>query len=222
MAVCWLGCITGDSAALPAGSGVVVHRGGNEYLVTALHVGEDCNFSPVIRRRGQWQVPSLEFVVRDEDTDIAIFRNVGTSRLSSLTPEYGLAHSIIGTVGRAVGFPTTGKPEEDTKYIVEMDGIPIPICAPICSYANMPLDHPQVSVAAGYINRGFSGGAVLFPTNDDWKIVGIITHRLSVPAYGVRADKDGKPVDRDERILIQEPSGLFRYTNFCVVEQLID
>ena len=222
LAVLWLGHSHDGKTALPVGSGVVVHRDDDEYLVTALHVAKGCNFSPLIRRNGGWRVPSLEFVAMDKDIDIAVFKSLGNVRLSRLTPRYGLSNALIGTMGRAMGFPTTGKPEQDTEYIVEISEDPIPICALICSYANVSKDFPATSVAAGYINRGFSGGAVLFPTKNDWTIAGIITDRLSVPAGAVRIDKDGKPLNADERIYTQEPSGLIRYTNFHKVEQLID
>ena len=44
----------------------------------------------------------------------------------------------------------------------------------------------------------------MFPTETNWTIVGIITHRLSVLARGVRIDEDGN-TNADEQIYIQEP-----------------
>ena len=53
--VLWLGEPSG-SGGLPIGSGVVVHVGGVEYLMTAHHVVEDCNFNPLVRYSRRWRV----------------------------------------------------------------------------------------------------------------------------------------------------------------------
>ena len=49
----WLGT-TGRDDAVPVGSGVIVFLNDNEYLVTAMHVAEVCEFRPLVRFRGQW------------------------------------------------------------------------------------------------------------------------------------------------------------------------
>lgn len=42
------------------GSGVVVHRGEHEFLVTALHVARQCRRQPLIRRGQRWNRVELE------------------------------------------------------------------------------------------------------------------------------------------------------------------
>lgn len=218
--VAWLGHVNQKGETLPAGSGVCIHREGREYIATALHVAEACGFDPLVRRNQQWMRMELDCIATDDSADVAVFKNtrgVAPEESGPNLPRYGRSGILFGTVGRAMGFPTTGKPDEDTRYIAEMDGVPVPVCALVCSYSSVSPDLPSSSIAAGYINQGFSGGAILFPTSDNyWSIAGVITHRLGVWSMTTPLSKTSDPS------LVSEPSGLIRYANWSVVEALIE
>ena len=61
----WLGC-NESNTAVPMGSGVVVNINDNQYLVTALHVIENCNLSPLIRFNGRWNSMDWRTVAVDK------------------------------------------------------------------------------------------------------------------------------------------------------------
>ena len=163
--VVWLGRVNQNGETLPAGSGVCVHREGREYIATALHVAELCGFDPLVRRNQRWMRMELECIASDDSADIAVFMNtrgVAPEEDRPNMPRYGSRGILFGTVGRAMGFPTTGNIHEDTRFIAEMDGVPVPVCALVCSYSSVSPELPSSSIAAGYINRGFSGGRYCF------------------------------------------------------------
>ena len=210
--VIWLGGDGGNGEILPAGSGVCIHLEGCEYIVTALHVAKDCWFDPLVRRGQRWRRMELKCIAKDDSADIAVFKNTRgeapRNENEPNMPRYGGRGILFGAAGRAMGFPTTGDLHEDTLYIAEMDGVPVPVCALVCSYSSVSPESTSSSIAAGYINKGFSGGAILFPTNDNyWTIAGVITHRLGVVST---------PGDTEE------PSGLIQYTKWSWVEGLIN
>ena len=67
----WLGHQKSDTC-FPAGSGVVANLNNNQYLVTALHVAEDCDFRPLVRFNDQWNSMDWRTVAIGRSYDIAI------------------------------------------------------------------------------------------------------------------------------------------------------
>ena len=222
-AVLWLACRTGEGLGRPIGSGVVIHHKGHEYLATALHVAEPCAFNPLVRRNGKWRTTAWERVVTDEATDIAVLRTSEEHvQLSSLTPSYGAGvGTLYGSIGRALGFPAlsaevTG-PEMAERMIQELDdGHPLPV--PVVVTASFAFNRDTL-YTGGYVNSGFSGGAIVYPTDvkqkHRWSIVGIVTERGGVPKRTGIAE-DGK------HVVIMEPTGMVKFTRMESVLELID
>lgn len=222
-AVLWLGYRKADGDGAPMGSGVVIHHQGKEYLATALHVSQGCNFQPLVRRRGQWLSASWETIGTDARADVAVLRTP-TMELSNLTPTYGYPGVIIGAVGRAMGFPVLGDPEE-MSHITEMDGLPVPLTVLISSYSQLTSGAGiRVHYTGGYVNAGFSGGAMLLPTTvgSGWSIGGIITHREGLPRNVHRKDANTGRFAKDEGLVVAEPSGLIRFAGIGIATNLIE
>ena len=212
-AVLWLGKVRDDSTAVPVGSGVVVHHRGNEYLATACHVAKECDFNPLIRRMNEWKRIQWDLVVADEHRDVAVLKSAAS--LTPLTPAYGDANTRYGSLGRAMGFPTL-----DNRYLEtvsefgDIDGHPLPITA-VVSATMAPRDG-DFQFAGGYVNSGFSGGAIVFPTEDSsWTIVGVITERGAVLRPIGTAEK-GRP------LYTLEPTGVVKFVRMKTVLELID
>lgn len=222
-AVLWLGYRKADGDVAPIGSGVVIHHQGREYLATALHVAQGCNFQPLVRRNGQWLSTSWETIGWDATADVAVLRTP-TLELSNLTPTYGYAGVLIGAVGRAMGFPALGNPEE-VSHITEMDGLPVPLTVLISSYAQLTNGADMsIHYTGGYVNSGFSGGAMLLPTTvgSGWSIGGIITHREGVLKNVYSKDANTGRFVKDEGLVIAEPSGLIRFAGIGIATSLIE
>ena len=222
-AVLWLGCQTGEGLGRPIGSGVVIHHEGHEYLATALHVAVPCAFNPLVRRNGKWRTITWERVVTDEALDIAVLRTSQEHvQLSSLTPSYGAkAGTSYGSIGRALGFPALSaefiEPGMAERMIQELDGghpIPVPVVVTVSFVFNR-----DTMYTGGYVNSGFSGGAIVYPTagkqKHRWSIAGIITERGGVlKSTGI--DEGGK------HVVIMEPTGMVKFTRMESVLALID
>lgn len=205
--------------AIPLGSGVVVHHLDDEYLATALHVAQRCNFQPLIRQDSQWRSAEWETMGKNARADIAVLKT-STARLSSLTPRYGAANVLLGAVGRAMGFPSIPNPNE-TGHIEEVQGIPVPLTTLVSAYLR-PGGRSGIHYAGGYVNAGFSGGAMLLPTGEGWTIAGIITHRGTVSRNIFRMNPETGEYKEDKELAYSEPSGLVRFADFGVVIDLIE
>ena len=219
-AVLWLGTPINEGATMPVGTGVVVHWNGEEYLATALHVAKECRFQPHIRRAGHWWSPQWTTVGIDQTTDLAVLKTA-MAKLSNLTPRYGTEGVILGAIGRAMGFPAFGS-ARDIDHIAEIEGHPVPLTVLVSAYLNLPDDPARpIHFTGGYINAGFSGGAMVFPANDGWTIAGIITHRAGLwrPVFR-RKEETGEYIE-DPALFVSEPSGMIRFTDFSEVERLI-
>lgn len=215
-AVLWLGCMNNSNEVIPLGSGVVIHYRGNEYLATAHHVAEPCKFNPFVRRKGKWRSIAWQVLIADEDLDIAVLKT--QAKLSNLTPVYGSAHTVYGSIGQAMGFPTLDtRLAGSTAMIHEMDGHPLPITVVVS--ASIVLEG-AFQYAGGYVNSGFSGGAVVYPTNAKgkygWSIVGIITERGGVWKQTGFDKESNKPV------FVSEPTGMVKFVRMKTVFELID
>ena len=221
LAVQWLGCVTNKGSTVPAGSGVVVHHQGGEYLATALHVARVCGFQPLVRRNSQWSSTQWETVGIDESADVAVLKT-NKAKLSGLTPRYGFAHVLIGAVGRAMGFPALSDPME-ISYIGEIHSVPLPLTTLVSAYFRPGTDAGAgIHYVGGYINAGFSGGAMLLPTSEGWSIGGIITHREGVLRNVYHKNPGTGQLEKDEELVIGEPSGLIRFAGIGIVTDLIE
>ena len=217
-ATLWLGKTHYDAAPSPIGSGVVVHHREREFLATALHVARQCEFQPVVKRNGSWWRVQWSVVGIDEVADIAVLETK-PSKLSNLTPEYGHVGITLGAIGRAMGFPALSDPRE-VDHIGELEGHPIPLTVLVSSYLSFREgQETSVHYLGGYVNAGFSGGPVLLPSDNGWKIAGIITHREAVIKSMYRTNEE---TSKTERILYGEPSGLIRFADIRVAIALID
>ena len=207
LSVFWLGHITDNGDANPIGSGVAIKHDGVEYLATALHVAKDCNFNPLIRRQRKWQAAKWETIGADESVDIAVLKTY-PNKLIRLQPRYGTGNVIIGGIGRAMGFPNINDPNELDRYAETPEGHPVPMAVLVSSYVT-PRDDGiyGTNYTGGYINAGFSGGAMLFPTGDSWTIAGIITKK----GYTYTKGYPGL-----------EHSGLIGYCDIDIVKKLIE
>ena len=221
-AILWLGGTSRSGDDVPIGSGVVVHHKDQEYLATALHVARSCAFQPFIRRSGLWNRPSWETVGTNEDADVAVLKT-SSGTLSGLTPQYGFSHVYIGAIGRAMGFPAITDPTE-ISHIGEMAGLPIPLTALVASYFRPQQGtESDIHYAGGYINGGFSGGAMLFPTSSGWSIAGIITHREGFSRQTIlRRNVATGIYEPDDNFVVNEPSGLIRFAGFGTITNLIE
>lgn len=212
-AVLWLAEVRDDSTVVPAGSGVVVHHRGHEYLATAYHVAKVCDFDPLIRRMNEWQRSRWDLIVADEQRDLAVLRT--TAPLAPLTPTYGDANTRYGSLGRAMGFPAfDNRSLENLNTFADIDGHPLPVTAVVS--ATVASNEGEFQYAGGYVNSGFSGGAIVFPTEDSgWTIVGVITERGAV-LKEIGLDEQGHAK------YIIEPTGIVKFVRMETVLQLID
>ena len=99
-----------------------------------------------------------------------------------------------------------------TEHVTEVGGRAIPI--PSLVVANFAASG-ESTYSASYVNAGFSGGAVVFPLpNDDWTIVGIVTHFPTVQRSVYRGGVETGDY-------VQEHTGLVGYTSLPLVLDLI-
>lgn len=223
MAVFWLG-----RGQMPVGSGVGILHNGREYLVTARHVAEPCNYNPTIRARNQW----LDFkswpwkvVANDEHLDITVLQTDADLHISKAV-QYGQDDTIYGTLGRALGFPTLhahlSLTEQLQAYGEAGGGRPLPVNVLVTVNLGSG-DKYSVQYAGGYLNSGFSGGAILWPVHSQyteskkpgWTLAGIITERGHIYRR-MGSDNQGQPV------YLVEPSGMVRFTKIEAVFAMID
>ena len=210
----WLGKGNSDDS-LPVGSGVIVCHNNKQYLATALHVAESCDFRPSVRFSGQWNSMNWRTVAISPDHDIAILETASTLDSQKISVLYGEPEGLVfGQIGYALGYPGF---HDDSglsiNHIIEVHGRPMPMVALVV--ANFSAGGTS-TYSASYINAGFSGGAIVFPMPDnDWTIAGIITHFPTVPRQVYR---DGKKT----RDIVMQHAGLVGYTTFGVVEDLIE
>ena len=221
LAVLWLGRAISDGVAVPVGSGVVVHHQDREYLATALHVAEPCGFQPLVRRYSQWFSCQWETVGIDREADVAVLKT-STAKLTNLTPRYGLEDVVLGRVGRAMGFPAISDPQE-ISHVAEIEGAPVPLTTLVSSYLQPATTAaPRIHYTGGYVNAGFSGGAMLFSTSTGWTIAGIITHREGVTRSLLRRDTTSGKFEEDGDLAYSEPSGLIRYADIRIAIDIIE
>lgn len=221
--VLWLGTTTELGIGTPEGSGVVVRYGDEQFLATAFHVAEACRFQPLVRRQGAWRRANWETVGVNESADVAVLRT-SAGDLSPLDARYGFADVIIGAVGRAIGFPAITD-QAEISHFAEIDGLPVPLTTLVSSYFRAgPEASTGIHYAGGYINSGFSGGAMLLPTRDGgWTFGGIITHREGVSRRSIsRRDQETCRFELDPNLSVNEPSGLIRYAGIGNVTNLIE
>ena len=209
--ILWLGCHR-SGGLTSMGSGVVVNINGDQYLATALHVIENCGLNPQVRYNGQWNAINWQTLEVDEDNDIAVLKTETPLDSQKISVLYGEPAGLVyGQIGYALGFPGFGR-KLSADHIIEVGGRPIPIVS--LAVANFT-STGNATYSASYINAGFSGGAIVFPVeNDKWTIAGIITH---FPTIEREVYRDGKETGD----YIKEHTGLVGYTPFRVVETLI-
>ena len=214
--VLWLGHRV-SNRSFPVGSGVVIYVDDNQYLVTALHVANSCDFKPLLRFRKRWNLINWKTVAVDESHDIAVLKTDVVLDPNRIPIQYGeVAGLTFGVTGYALGypsFPRSLRPRDlRVDHIIEAKGRPIPLAALVV--ANFTAG-ANSTYSAAYINAGFSGGAVVFPIGqNDWTIAGIITH---FPAFPRPIFRNGEKT----KDYVMEHTGLVGYTPLKVVESII-
>ena len=206
--ILWLGHESGGLTS-PLGSGTVININNEQFLATALHVADPCSFNPQVRYQKRWNRLIWQTVGIDIQHDIAVLKSDTLLDSRRIPVKYGEPEGLIyGQIGYALGYPGIGN---SVDHIVEANGRPIPLIA--IATAVFGVDQ---AYSPGYINAGFSGGALAFPVGDkDWTIAGIITAFPTVPrpVYNNGA-KTGD--------YVHEHSGLIKYTSINVVKNIIN
>lgn len=214
-AVLWLTCPSLEVS----GSGILIQHEGHEYLATAHHVATACHYSPLIRHNNKWVDVKWEVVSDDINRDITVLRTA--IKLIPFPAKYGMGKTLYSGIGRAVGFPNVSAEivmEEQAAIFGEMGGRPIPATVLVSTMLGDLQSSPDAAYAGGFINSGFSGGAMVYPTNEQgkegWSIVGIITERGSIwRQYG--QDSEGRQLIRNEL------SGMIRFVPIQRVLEMI-
>lgn len=210
----WLGChMNGDLVS--TGSGVVIDVGGAEYLATALHVIENYGLNPHVRANGKWLPVDWQTVAVDKQHDVAVLKTNTVLDSQRIPVQYGEPTGMVyGRVGYVLGYPSwVGEDGRiQTEHVTEAGGRAIPIASLVV--ANFAASG-ESTYSASYINAGFSGGAVVFPLeNDDWTIAGIVTHFPTVkrPVFRGGAKTDD---------YVRQHTGLVGYTSLPLILDLI-
>ena len=198
----------------PAGTGFAVDVDGKQYLVTAQHVARDCRYQPDIRiRQGpHWSNVNLTWttVGEDAEADVAVLAAASPLCPSELSVTLGQGNLIYGTIGYALGFPSSLAPS-DVGWLPE--GRPIPVPALAVMYFSQEGD---TACCSGYITNGYSGGPIVFPTGNanEWTFAGICT---GFPTLRRPIDMEGAPVE----FKAFEPTGLISMAKTQVAEKII-
>lgn len=183
------------------GSGVLIHHAGKEYVATALHVAEDCNFEPLIGTAFLWRPSTWETVGIDQANDVAVLERVGErdNNLTSSTLHYGFNRVTSGAMANAFGFPITKPPIQWS--IMGGTGRPVPMAVSVLTYPAMG----DIQYCGGYLNYGFSGGAIVAWAETHPTVIGIISEK-GLTESGSWQD---------------EHAGLVRFAHIRVVERII-
>ena len=209
----WLGC-QNTKGSFPIGSGVILNLDDNQYLVTALHVVENCDYKPSVRSKGKWHSIDWQTVVVSQEHDIAVLKTHTILDSQKIPVLYGEPKGLIfGQIGYALGYPGIYDVHgARIDHIIEAQGRPMPIVALVV--ANFTAEGSS-TYSSSYINAGFSGGAIVFPLGkNDWTVAGIITHFPTVrrPVY-----RDGKQTGD----YVDQHTGLVGYTSVSIIRKLI-
>lgn len=204
------------------GSGVAVHVGGVEYLITAHHVVE-LNDQPSIRYGGSWRDVAWDSVVMDKERDLAVLKPKEVIHPERHHVLYGEVKGLVhGQIGYALGYPYLNVDDDISKYVLETNKRTIPIPALVLAVLSADA---ELSVAAGHINAGFSGGAVVFPVEDEWTLAGMVAnyHAIARPVL-VRNDQ-GQVSDDDkehDELYFEDHVGFVGYLRWSAIEHAIE
>ena len=215
--VMWLGA-RDSSEELPIGSGVVVHVRGIEYLMTAHHVATECSFQPLVRYGNRWNEHTWEPIVKDKRNDLAVLKAKDVVLDSQAIPVlYGEPKGLVyGQLGYALGYP--GLSDDDTKQVTEANGRPIPV--PALVIATFFAGSSEI-YSSGYINAGFSGGAVVFPVGDTWTIAGMIVNYPAILKPVLRKKGENR-YEEEPGLYYEVHTGFVGYKRWSLVEKAIN
>ena len=189
-----------DETVRHIGSGVLLQHNGQEYVVTALHVARSCDFDPLIDHQGKWQHSTWQTIGVDENNDVAVLQRVGENdrKIAKLSLRYGFEGVVFGGIASAFGFPGTTPPIEWSRQGEQSRPVPMNVIVSI--YPALGDTH----YSGGYLNHGFSGGAIVAWAGTHATAIGIITRKaLTAGNNGV------------------EHAGLVGYASIVVVERII-
>lgn len=201
----WLG----HGTSSPAGSGVVFHAAEQNYLVTAKHVLDAITTDLRIFQEHEWRRVEWNLVTEDANLDVAVMALLTDAPPLFPTQKMGVAGTRYGDIGRALGFPA----HSETLFSA-YQGVPIPVPIPICAYDNPMSD---IQIAGGYLNAGYSGGAVLLPVDGANSLAGIITEKHNLMRPTVRSSD----ASLQHELLAIESTGIFQFTSMDAVLRLL-
>lgn len=184
--------------------------------MTAYHVIEH-NLDPMVRYSNQWHAVEWEHVVTDKTNDIAVLKPIDTMLYPDPIPVlYGEADGqIYGQFGYALGFPQMLG--DNTGQVTESNGRPMPIPALAVSTFSAGDD---LIAGAGYVNAGFSGGAVVFEVGNRWTVSGMILGYPNIRRPILR--KKGNQYEEVPDLYYEDHTGLVAYQRWSLIEHLIE
>lgn len=175
---------------------MLISRSGQRYLVTAAHLVQKTDGNPLVQIKDEWVNVNWTLVGASEDADIAALIAADESRLPSApSPHYADPPPLMHQPALALGFPG-GMPEPQLARSPR-GGYPIPIATPLTLYSNPG----YIKLAAGFINHGYSGGAIIARSGILPTIIGVIIEKSLLP--------DG------------QHAGLIRYAPISAAERII-
>ena len=188
--LCRVFCI-GNEHGSQVGTGFAIEVNNRQFLVTADHVAQACEYRPsiLLKNNDQW-VPyktTWELTFNDQESDVAVLEPATQICSPDLHITLGAAGLAFGTVGFALGFPgvidvahlanqpwgTEGQPR-----------LPLPLHTLVPIY--LP-DSGKDIYCSGYLTPGYSGGPIIAPkenVNNGWMIVGVCTKLTQAPVGG--------------------------------------
>ena len=212
-AVVAIGCEGEDGNVRRVGTGVAVLHGGKEYLATALHIVEQCDVQLNIGI-GEGRAPEWTTVGTDQEADIAVL-TTDSIEITQDHPPYADQQPPHGTLGYAIGFPSAiGVTFVENPTARKALPIAVPVVTNVTSADG-------THYAGGYLNHGFSGGAIATQQgNGAWQVVGIITHKLYAYQYFSYEDPETGETKFDSRA--RDHAGLTGFTEVKKVIEIIE
>ena len=186
--------------------------------MTAHHVAKECDFKPSVRYNKQWNEHDWELIVKDEPNDLVVLKPKDVILDDRRIPVlYGEIEGLVyGQVGYALGYP--GLSDDDTKHVTETNGRPVPI--PALVIATFFAGSSQIN-SAGYMNAGFSGGAVVFPVEEKWTIAGMIINYPAIPRPVLRKTGEDRYEEQPD-LYYMDHTGFVGYQRWSVIEHAIN
>ena len=206
----------------PLGTGTIITRNHEDFLVTADHIARGGRDKPAqtpplqleFRSHGAWHPIAQrgwKEVQRDKDADLSLFRRQPKENSQRAESRIGPHNAYLASMGMFLGFPILSTEEEP--LIIEVNGKPLPMTAPVSSYVPVGRDGLRKGATWGYGSPGFSGGPLLLPTGEppghgSWTMAGIVIGGID------EADEENRPK--------YTPRGIIEFATGQAIEDLLN